>query len=336
MIMKFQNLQFKINKSRIVLLCLVFLTFYLLLFTFTLVHAQTTPSTPPPSSPSKPLDYVPLISDSPLSVEKTISAQGLGELVKKYVKIAIQLAGMLAVIMIIVGGIQYVSTDSWSGKSDGKQRIQAALGGLALALASYIILNTINPALTDLNFTIEPVKLTDSTVGIGVDTTPGGGTVPGGGTPTGGGGPAPTGGTATPEVKAMIGQAVSMPITSTYYNEREPDGDEDTRNFRSSTGFPLHHGGQVGVAAVDPNVIPYGSLIIVNGQYFIAVDTGGAVVSRTASKARGNNYPVIDFFSYSQVGAEVGNYIIYPFKGNFMSLSRADQSSLFNLSNYQL
>lgn len=169
--------QFKINKSRIILLGLTVFVFFLFsFFPFTFVNAQTSPSTPPstpPSSPSKDLKYVPLVTDSPLTVDKVpIDGSGLGKLVNQYVKIAIQLAGMLAVIMIIVGGIQYVSTDSWSGKSDGKQRIQAALGGLALALASYIILNTINPTLTDLNFTIAKVELVPTTVGLTVDTTP--------------------------------------------------------------------------------------------------------------------------------------------------------------------
>jgi hypothetical protein len=61
--------------------------------------------------------------------------------------------------MIIIGGIQYVSTDSWNGKDLGKKRIQAALGGLILALSSFLILNSIDPSLTYLNFAkgLQPV-----------------------------------------------------------------------------------------------------------------------------------------------------------------------------------
>jgi hypothetical protein len=117
--------------------------------------------------------FVPLVPGSPLSVTEEDAAgqatgAGLATLVNKYVKIAIQLASMLAVIMIIVGGVQYVSTDSWTGKEDGKQKIKAALGGLALALASFLILNTIDPNLTTLNFNIEDIKLDANRVDISV------------------------------------------------------------------------------------------------------------------------------------------------------------------------
>ena len=53
----------------------------------------------------------------------------------------------LALIMIIWGGIEYMTTDSWNGKEDGKTKIQDALYGLGLALVSYLILYTINPCL---------------------------------------------------------------------------------------------------------------------------------------------------------------------------------------------
>lgn len=54
----------------------------------------------------------------------------------------------LAVLMIVIGGVQY--TASWSGaggKEDGKKKIYGAIGGLLLALSSYLILYTINPQL---------------------------------------------------------------------------------------------------------------------------------------------------------------------------------------------
>ena len=57
------------------------------------------------------------------------------------------IAVVLALVMIIWGGIEYMTTDSWEGKNDGKTRIQNALYGLGLALASYLILYTINPCL---------------------------------------------------------------------------------------------------------------------------------------------------------------------------------------------
>ncbi len=59
----------------------------------------------------------------------------------------IGIAGVLAVLMIMIGGIQYLSTDAISGKQQGKERVQNALWGLLLALGSWVILATISPNL---------------------------------------------------------------------------------------------------------------------------------------------------------------------------------------------
>ena len=64
---------------------------------------------------------------------------------------AIAIAVALAVVMIAFGGIQYMTTDSWTGKQDGKGKIENAFYGLALALISWLILYIINPNLV--NFT---------------------------------------------------------------------------------------------------------------------------------------------------------------------------------------
>jgi hypothetical protein len=66
-------------------------------------------------------------------------------------QLAIGLAGAFAVVMIVVGGVQYLSSDAISGKSAGKERIQNALIGLLLAIGAFIILNTINPKALSLN-----------------------------------------------------------------------------------------------------------------------------------------------------------------------------------------
>lgn len=64
----------------------------------------------------------------------------------------------LGVIMFTWAGIEYIVSESMGSKSDAKQRITAALTGLAIALASYILLNTINPDLLKFNdIKIEPV-----------------------------------------------------------------------------------------------------------------------------------------------------------------------------------
>ena len=53
---------------------------------------------------------------------------------------------VLAVIMVVVGGIQYTASSMNPAlKSEAKTRIGSAIGGLLLALFSWLILQTINP-----------------------------------------------------------------------------------------------------------------------------------------------------------------------------------------------
>jgi hypothetical protein len=74
-------------------------------------------------------------------------------------KMGIALCTGLAVLMIIIGGIQYVSSDAWGRKSEGKERILAALLGLVIALGSYALLKTINPDLLDTKLVLNPLKI---------------------------------------------------------------------------------------------------------------------------------------------------------------------------------
>jgi hypothetical protein len=73
----------------------------------------------------------------------------LGTFLSDLFDFGIAIAVALSVVMISWGGILYMTTDSWMGKEDGKKKIQDALYGLALALVSWLILYTINPALVD-------------------------------------------------------------------------------------------------------------------------------------------------------------------------------------------
>ena len=68
----------------------------------------------------------------------------------------IAIAGGLAVVRIIFGGIQYMSTDAFEGKSEAKNTIQNAIWGLLLAISAWLILFTINPDLIKFDLTIPP------------------------------------------------------------------------------------------------------------------------------------------------------------------------------------
>lgn len=71
----------------------------------------------------------------------------IGEYFNVIFKIAIGLCGALAVIMIVIGGVQYMGNESVFGKTEAKSKITSAILGLIIALGSYALLNTINPDL---------------------------------------------------------------------------------------------------------------------------------------------------------------------------------------------
>lgn len=65
------------------------------------------------------------------------------------IKLFIGICAVLAVIMIVVGGIEYMTSELPGLKSEGKDRIIQAILGLLLALGAWTLLNTINPNLLD-------------------------------------------------------------------------------------------------------------------------------------------------------------------------------------------
>lgn len=65
-------------------------------------------------------------------------------------RFALAMAGFLAVLMIVIGGVEYIASGANEKlRSDAHSRIENALWGLALALAAYLILYTINPKLVN-------------------------------------------------------------------------------------------------------------------------------------------------------------------------------------------
>jgi hypothetical protein len=62
---------------------------------------------------------------------------------------------VFAVAMIVVGGIQYVLAAVPSSKENGKKRIMGAVGGLLLALLSYLLLQAINPELLNIGLNLD-------------------------------------------------------------------------------------------------------------------------------------------------------------------------------------
>ncbi len=80
---------------------------------------------------------------------------GLKGFLQGLFQLLIIIAGILAIIMIVMGAITYLSTDAIGGKQDGISMMTNAVLGLVLALGAWIIINTINPNLAEnLNITI--------------------------------------------------------------------------------------------------------------------------------------------------------------------------------------
>lgn len=72
-------------------------------------------------------------------------------LVRNFYEFALMMGGLLAFVIIIFAAIRYtVASDNPSKQSDAKDQILQALLGLLLLAGAFLILNTINPRLTEL------------------------------------------------------------------------------------------------------------------------------------------------------------------------------------------
>lgn len=75
-----------------------------------------------------------------------------GSFFQKLYQWGIGIAVVLAVLMIVIGGLEYIlSAANPSAKEEGKKYITGAILGLVLALFSYVLLQTINPDLINFN-----------------------------------------------------------------------------------------------------------------------------------------------------------------------------------------
>ncbi len=130
-------------------------------------------------------------------------------------------------------------------------------------------------------------------------------------------------------------------VRSTSYSANEKDADSDTKAGRNTATVPISNLEQTGLGAVavDPKVIPFGSVVIDStGKKYLAVDTGVDVKSKKASKdlARKRGFrkdsaeykaPVCDFYSHKQVGKEWDHFTVLKYVGlkPFLAFSRSEK-----------
>ncbi len=202
-----------------------------------------------------------------------VAGDGASAYIKGLYTFGIAVASALAVIVIIVGGVQYASTDAIQGKSDGKGRIQAALTGLVLALLSYTLLNTLNPQLVTNSFSAQEIVVSGGAVGGGgavtpVPTTGAGGTNPDG-TPS-----SPDGTWSEADRNAYFSALASGQrstdgrlVMSTYGYSDDETPDYNTQERRGNRDNLLREGS----VALSPDLISKynpetGSSVYVNGR----------------------------------------------------------------------
>lgn len=94
---------------------------------------------------------------APLTSEKT-APNDIGIYFNWIFTLAIGLCGALAVIMIVIGGVQYMGEESIFGKTEAKKQITHAILGLLIALGAFALLNTINPDLLNTSINIKSVS----------------------------------------------------------------------------------------------------------------------------------------------------------------------------------
>ncbi|MFA4818197.1 MAG: pilin [Parcubacteria group bacterium] len=87
----------------------------------------------------------------------TKDTKPIAQYIRSIYKYAIGIVGILATVVMMIGGIMWImSGGSPERAGEAKAYISASLTGLVLTLASYLILATVNPALT--NFKISEIK----------------------------------------------------------------------------------------------------------------------------------------------------------------------------------
>jgi type IV secretory pathway VirB2 component (pilin) len=123
--------------------------------------------------------YQPLVSDSPL--KSAASGGNLEQFLKQIYDWGVMVAVALAILFIIFGGIEYMTTDSVFKKDQGKKRVTAAVAGLLLVFSSWLVLNQINPQIFNNSLNLGTLNTK------GLNTAPidfGGTVIDGGGIPT--------------------------------------------------------------------------------------------------------------------------------------------------------
>lgn len=102
-----------------------------------------------------------LLEYPPVGEYKLEEASTLPEVIRYIYMFALGAAGIVALLMILIGAIMYIFSAGNSSKAaDAKDRIYSALLGILILLASVLILRIINPDLVNIGFTLPKIEET--------------------------------------------------------------------------------------------------------------------------------------------------------------------------------
>ena len=116
------------------------------------------PQIPKTGSGNSGTGFTPLAPIPGLTQGAVANSTGLAAFLNNLYKYLVGLAATLAVIEIIIGGLQISTQDSVSRRGEGKHRIQQALLGLVLVLSPALVFGIINPSILNLSVNIPPLQ----------------------------------------------------------------------------------------------------------------------------------------------------------------------------------
>lgn len=149
---------------------------------FIAMNSASAQSTPTPTSTQGRCSITPIINEAackqaggnwsipyillaPIDVDGGITEfdpaeeGALGKYLNLMIKIIIGLSAVMAVMMFVIGGIEYMTSELVHSKESAKHRMTGAVLGLIIALGAYALLNTINPDLLNTEIKIDPAIL---------------------------------------------------------------------------------------------------------------------------------------------------------------------------------
>ena len=103
--------------------------------------------------------------------DTTCMSNDIGAYLNLIFKMGIGICVALAVIMLIINGITYMGDESVFGKTEAKNKMFMAIMGLLIVIGAWVLLNTINPALTGAG----GVAITPADLSLSFNPTSGGG-----------------------------------------------------------------------------------------------------------------------------------------------------------------